>query len=740
MKNVLLALLLSLTLPASAALIVNPEKQVAAPAFDVPAFDQSEVRMVGNGETFLAVWTDRAVSGKGDVHATRVSSGGTASGPTIVIAATDVDESHPNLAWGGFAYLVVWSTPTGIMARQLFAHVGTGDAFQIDTTAGETTPAIAFNGDVFLVAWSTGSKFRGAIVDRSGVVTKRFDIADTTLTSPETPLVGANGAFHFVTAITDFGGVPTGNGYPSDVGVTSIDGNAVVGSRIIIASASTPVIDLKAASSGTELVVAWSTAREISGGTIRSVRVRANGADAPETFAAEAMYLHDVVAESSGFLLVYGDRTTQHIRRVGASAASGVVPKPDTPTAVSDGASNFSRTILLVRGLPRVGEELTPVAGDLYLSSLETQTAYPLVVAPRHQSSPDVAAAGDIRLAVWSEFIGTERLLGIVGRRIDANGNPLDAATIDLHGRVQRGVAPRVASNGNAWLVTWAAEGRVYGMRVSHDGSPLDASPFVIAEGVFDETEVAVSWDGADYVVVFFRGVFARGLRTTPRAIRVSALGAVNATETTLSTENANEHPAIASGTNGSLIAWLRGHALEGVLLSRGGTITPLSLPLTLAGARPAVAWSNGTFLLAAPFSGGAGAQIRWLLVSESAVVREPFSPFVGLASDSGAFGLPSIEVEAAGDAFLLYFTPAAADRQTRVTTLFAARIGRDGVLTDAARPIGETVADSIPVIGASGAMVVYARKIGHATRDITRVFARTLQHTAGKPRRRAVR
>ena len=40
----------------------------------------------------------------------------------------------------------------------------------------------------------------------------------------------------------------------------------------------------------------------------------------------------------------------------------------------------------------------------------------------------------------------------------------------------------------------------------------------------------------------------------------------------------------------------------------------------------------------------------------------------------------------------------------------------------------------------ASGATIIYARKIGHSTRELQRVFVREVQSVPGKPRRRAVR
>jgi hypothetical protein len=372
----------------------------------------------------------------------------------------------------------------------------------------------------------------------------------------------------------------------------------------------------------------------------------------------------------------------------------------------------------------------------------DTQHLEPLAVTPRHQSSPDIAAAGDLRLAVWCEYIGSDRRLGVVASRLGTDGTAIDVDGIDLGASVDHPAVPRVASNGTDWLVVWADGTNLYGSRVAGNGTRLDAFPFLIAAHVFESTDVAVSWDGTQYVVVYFRGQVLRGLRTTLRATRVTALGALSTPELTLSGEAANEFPAIGSGPDGSLIVWRSGLFLQGALLSRSGTVTPLAFPSTYpTGPRPSLAWNSGTFLVAAPFRGPFGDQIQWQLVSGTGVVNAALSTFVEVeASVIAGGGFPSVEVEPYGAGFLLFWNGVATDAQQRSANVFAARINPDGILADAPKIIATTNVDSTPSIGATGNTVIYSRKIGHATRELSRVYTRTVQHVAGKPRRRAVR
>jgi hypothetical protein len=729
-----LPLLLLLTLSAHATLVPGIEKGVTTPVLDVPAFDQSSGRIATDGDAFLAVWIDRAAVFSGDVHGARFSPDGKRLGDEVLrIAVTDADEGQVALAFGANRYLVVWSAGTVLRGRFVERDGAMSEVFEIAPIAwAGFSLQVAFNGERFLVTWPMETVFRGALLDTNGAVLKTFDIAPSAQTGYQPQTVAANGAFQFFTAITDFTRVPSENGYPHEVGLAPIDGNGTVGARVVIAPAVTPVFDLRAVSSGTEVVVAWSTAVGIPGGTVRAVRVTSAGAGAIETIPAEGMYLHDVAVDAGGFFVIYGADSTKYIRRLGASTST-VMATPPTPTSILDVASSGARTLALVRGNARLGFEYGAAGADLYVSRLDTQDIEPVVVAPRHQSLPDVAAAGDFRLAVWCEYVGSERRLAIVGSRLNADGNTLDPGGIDVHASVYRPSGPRVASNGTDWLVVWIDTAKLYASRIAHDGTLIDRTPVQITTHVYADSEVAVSWDGTQYIVVFMRGDYFRGPRTTVHAVRVTAQGAITAPELLFAEQAWNELPAVASGPEGSLLLWRQGSFLQGALLSRSGTITPIAFPAIPATSRPSVAWNHGTFLVAAGFRGSFGDEIQWLLVSDTGVVRPPLSPFLDhqIGSPNSS---PTIELEAYGDAFLLFWNGTAND------TVYVSRINGDGILTDAPVPVGTTLGGYTPNFGAAGNMVVYAHRIGHTTREIARVFAQRVQHFPGKPKRRAVR
>jgi hypothetical protein len=113
-----------------------------------------------------------------------------------------------------------------------------------------------------------------------------------------------------------------------------------------------------------------------------------------------------------------------------------------------------------------------------------------------------------VRLAAWCEYIGSDRRLSIVVRRLDLDGVPLGHSGIDLLADVLIPIVPRVVSNGTDWLVTWDNGANLAGMRVAHDGTLLDPVPFTISTKTGSRAVHAVAWNGERYVVVYFRGTY----------------------------------------------------------------------------------------------------------------------------------------------------------------------------------------------------------------------------------------
>lgn len=150
--------------------------------------------------------------------------------------------------------------------------------------------------------------------------------------------------------------------------------------------------------------------------------------------------------------------------------------------------------------------------------------------APNDQEAASIAAGADGYLVVWQDkrtnFVtgdqntlppdgepGGQTLYDIYAARLDAAGRLIDTFPIVVAQATWDQVRPRVAWNGQNWLVVWQST-RVAGFtrtsdvlaaRVSPSGQVLDRPPIVVdGQDAVDELAPAVASDGTNWVVVWF--------------------------------------------------------------------------------------------------------------------------------------------------------------------------------------------------------------------------------------------
>ncbi len=173
-----------------------------------------------------------------------------------------------------------------------------------------------------------------------------------------------------------------------------------------------------------------------------------------------------------------------------------------------------------------------------------------------YPTDADLAFAGDEYLLVWIEQSGLK------GQRLTLALDPIgELFPVNLMG-LSRPRISRVASDGNAFLVTWFearyfAASQVFGARVSHDGDVLDPEGIAITgSGLYTQIAPAVVSDGTDYVVAYN---FEQPGNLAIRATRVSNLGEVlDPAGLLVKTGPAyRNQPAIASGVaGGAQLVW----------------------------------------------------------------------------------------------------------------------------------------------------------------------------------------
>jgi hypothetical protein len=291
--------------------------------------------------------------------------------------------------------------------------------------------------------------------------------------------------------------------------------------------------------------------------------------------------------------------------------------------------------------------------------------------------------------------------------RIDLTGATLDVDGIDLGASTYTPTNPRVASNGTDWLVAWKDGNSVYACRVAQSGQLLDAHPIFVTYTVDSDQVISVVWDGNSYVLAYLDGYWIHGPHFVATVVRVSAGGQM-LKQIALTPPGKVNAIGIGAGGEGSLIVWSTGAAM----LSRTDTITPISW-----GFDPGlqIAWNGHDFLVTSFVD---YYSLRWRLVSGTGVAVTTFTPFVEQAS--------SAEATPFGDGFLLY--------RWFAGEMFVEFMNDRGELADA--PV-RIPGDNRP-FRADGNMIIYARTIGDAIPDVSRVFVRVIE---GAPTpRRAVR
>jgi len=164
------------------------------------------------------------------------------------------------------------------------------------------------------------------------------------------------------------------------------------------------------------------------------------------------------------------------------------------------------------------------------------------------QLQPNIAKGANSSLAVWADRrtvlgryvpddnagIGSDT--DIYAARYDAQGNLLDTTPIVVAEAIYEQYYPRVAWNGQNWLVTWITKRKtnqfnidILAVRVAPDGRVLDSTPipiYITPDSVGDPSYLSVTSDGTNWAVVFGQGSYNSsiyGVRVAPDGSLIDA-------------------------------------------------------------------------------------------------------------------------------------------------------------------------------------------------------------------------
>jgi hypothetical protein len=252
---------------------VSPEGKVIDPhGFAISTAPSNQIFIDvawGNGE-YLAVWQDLRSHQRWEIYGARFRPNGTVLDPEgIPIAVGKRNARHPQVAWDGKNFLVVWMEENqgsgwDIAGARISPPGKLLDEEQIliaQAPGDQASPAVAWGKDRYLVVWMESGEISGARVDSSGkVLDPNGFVLSRSSRGAGYPTV-AWSKKHFVVI---WGDQPASPAARSLSGVLVSASGSVVGTEFTVASSANLHAFPSVRCSGKECLVVWE--EEQSGG------------------------------------------------------------------------------------------------------------------------------------------------------------------------------------------------------------------------------------------------------------------------------------------------------------------------------------------------------------------------------------------------------------------------------------------------------------------------------------------
>jgi hypothetical protein len=543
----------------------------------------TEVAVASNGTDSLVTWRSQAANTfmQDDIYGARVNSAGTVLDTTaFAISAAAHDQFQPAVAWNGTNYFVVWGDDrAGDFTNDIYGtQVGSdgtvaGSGIPISTAAGgQQDPVITSNGSDFFVAWDDHRS--GASWDVYGSL---VDAAGTVLSPTGTVISAAGGNQLHVPAVawngTNYAVVWDGNGHVYTTRVSAAGAVLNASGVLVSDTAGSPVL----AANGTDFFAAWVDGRDhnldVYGSRITGAGVVSDPSGIRITSGLNPRGSSAIAWDGTNFLVVWQDRRSSSSYDIYAAriAPDGTVLDPDgipvstlsddeiTPAVAWDG-TNFLVVWEDGRNYNNGPGPLCTSCNDIYGArvgadgTVADPLGMPISVADKNQTSPKVAWNGQNYLVTYT-LLGDTRQ-DVQGAFMSAAGeigaNDFDIAT--------SAGGSTVASNGTDFLVAWTsvaqADQDIYGATVTATGTVLAPIPISTAASV--QTGASAVWNGTNYLVAWTddrsgAGGDVYGTRITGAGQLIGSA----ATGIPISTA-ANDQGAVATASDGSgfIVLW----------------------------------------------------------------------------------------------------------------------------------------------------------------------------------------
>jgi VCBS repeat-containing protein len=516
--------------------------------------NQREASLAFDGTNFLAAWQDERAGGPADIYAARISQAGSVLDITgFPVSARADAELNPAIQFNGTSYFVVWEDyRNAASGADLYgARVSPAGSVQdplglplIQAAAAQSRPALVRLGTGYLLAWQD----QRTAASQSDVYASRVNAAGSVLDGTGIPVTAAQGAQHSVAVATN----------------------------------------------GTDALLAWHDARtlDIIGARLSGAGtvLDANGFTVSRSANSETNPA--VAFDGTNYLVVWQDNRGNglDIYGVRVSGTGTVLDASGLPISTADGhqrnpALVFNGSTYLVTW----EDTRSDPTGDIYgarvnpAGTVLDASGLALCARAGVQQSPAVSRDSTNFLLVWEEG-GTSTSRDIYGTRISPSGAVLDPLFIAINTNTSEQTSPVVAFDGTNYLVAWSdyrnnGASDVYGARVSQAGAVLDAAGLQLAGGTDAQTEAALAFNGANYLLVWSDYRLAPHSNLFARRVRPAGT-LLDATPITVSAAAGHQQQAsVTFNASDFFISWQDGRGGTDLDIY-GGRITPTGVVL----------------------------------------------------------------------------------------------------------------------------------------------------------------
>jgi MYXO-CTERM domain-containing protein len=641
----------------AAGVVLDPSGIVIHPVD--PLSSGSLLGVASNGSGFLITWSDTHV-GDSVVRAARVDAGGSVlDSPALTLQQSASGDALGQgvAAIAGADYLVVYRDANHILGKRVSPAGQILDAAPIQISDPLVSdfrqlPSIVAGGSEFVVVWEEDSRVVGNVVSPQGVVASAqpFPVSSASLVGRYPRVAYGAGVYLVVWEREIASNAQAVHG-------TILDAMHSVTTQVVIAPAGRRP-DVAANGAAFSVVYDHETDLQLNPFSYQlfGVTVTADGAaspplDAPLTGVVKGGLHTAAIAGAGGecFLAYTEGIFPSHLRatRLDASwtaldpngIALGSAANGELDPAVASDGNGY----LVVWADQRNGGD-ADVYGALVTAqgTVTTPSGIAIGTGPENASTPAVASNGNAYMVTWS----------------DGYSDPVYGAVLSNTGAVVKapfavwgsGHSARVASNGQTFLVVWNYDGDVRHKLFDAAGNELTLAYFLFPGDTAYDPQVASN--GTNYLVAWSTAFSPQELR----AARVGANGvALDVAPLELGDAMSGDaEPVVGSNGSDYLVAWSNFAASSvhaTVITGAGGVANPGGQLL----------WSGGYPSGMAIASDGTGYILPWRLGTTElratyvAAAGHALGPPVVVEADGDWCGIPAIASSGPGEWLLVH-------------------------------------------------------------------------------------